>query len=168
MVIAASCPALVITSNVVTHYSGCRAGSRYPVGAQVSFSCNSGYNIDGASKITCQSSRQWNSGPPRCRSSKEKLFSITSYHVINKLSIIKLFIYICICRKLLWIMVEMKNLYIFFRQKKGRSCFPSTDTVKIDNGSWVRMSELQIGDYVQTGINLKHRKWHKLEDLSRS
>ena len=32
-------------------------------------------------------------------------------------------------------------------------CFPSTARVKLDNGESVRMSELQVGDKVQTGTH---------------
>ena len=32
------------------------------------------------------------------------------------------------------------------------SCFPSASTVNLDNGKSVAMSELQVGDRVQTGI----------------
>ena len=34
-------------------------------------------------------------------------------------------------------------------------CFPSVATVKVENGRYVTMSELQIGDRVQTGTNIK-------------
>ena len=33
------------------------------------------------------------------------------------------------------------------------SCFPATSKVDLENGKSVAMSELQIGDKVQTGIN---------------
>ena len=38
-------------------------------------------------------------------------------------------------------------------------CFPSTSTVNLNNGKTVIMSELQVGDKVQTGIKpgLKHK-----------
>ena len=32
------------------------------------------------------------------------------------------------------------------------NCFPSTAKVNLENGKSVRMSELQVGDKVQTGI----------------
>ena len=36
----------------------------------------------------------------------------------------------------------------------SRKCFPSMATVKLEDGKGVLMSELQVGDHVQTGINL--------------
>ena len=39
---------------------------------------------------------------------------------------------------------------LFTDKKKG--CFPSTARVNLENGKVIKMSELQIGDKVQTGI----------------
>ena len=36
--------------------------------------------------------------------------------------------------------------------KTGCSCFPSTATVNLENGRRVKMSELQVGEKVQTGM----------------
>ena len=35
----------------------------------------------------------------------------------------------------------------------GDGCFPSAARVKLDNGKSVRMSELQVGDLIQTGLH---------------
>ena len=40
---------------------------------------------------------------------------------------------------------------IYFAEKK--SCFPSNANVKLENGKSITMSELQIGDQIQTGIS---------------
>ena len=49
---------------------------------------------------------------------------------------------------------DLQYLSLFFFEA-GRSCFPSTATVKVENGKSLAMSELQIGDKVQTGISIK-------------
>ena len=41
-----------------------------------------------------------------------------------------------------------------FAEKKKKSCFPSAASVRLGNGKSKTMSELQIGDQVQTGISL--------------
>ena len=38
----------------------------------------------------------------------------------------------------------------------GNVCFPSTAQVNLENGKPVTMSELKIGDRIQTGRHLKH------------
>ena len=38
-------------------------------------------------------------------------------------------------------------------------CFPSFSKVSLSNGKSVRMSELQIGDEVQSGMHLCHLPW---------
>ena len=39
------------------------------------------------------------------------------------------------------------------KQEKKSKCFPSVAKVMLENGTSVRMSELQAGDKVQTGMN---------------
>ena len=38
--------------------------------------------------------------------------------------------------------------------KESSSCFPSMAKVKFENGNSVMMSELQIGDKIQTGSDI--------------
>ena len=44
------------------------------------------------------------------------------------------------------------------------ACFPSVARVRLHNGKVVTMSELQIGDQVQTGITVVREKLEKLSD----
>ena len=43
----------------------------------------------------------------------------------------------------------------FLMSYVAAECFPSVATVKVENGKSVTMSELEIGDRVQTGTNIK-------------
>ena len=42
-----------------------------------------------------------------------------------------------------------------FPTLESRGCFPSVATLKLANGRSVAMSELQVGDQVQTGFSVK-------------
>ena len=46
---------------------------------------------------------------------------------------------------------------ILLEKQTPAKCFPSVATVKVENGKSVTMSELQIGDAVQTGTNIKKK-----------
>ena len=41
-------------------------------------------------------------------------------------------------------------------KQPDKNCFPLMAKVKTENGRSVKMSELQIGDNVQTGMNRNH------------
>ncbi|CAL1277415.1 unnamed protein product [Larinioides sclopetarius] len=40
---------------------------RFPVGTELKFACNAGFELEGATTITCRSNGQWTSLPPKCR-----------------------------------------------------------------------------------------------------
>ena len=44
------------------------------------------------------------------------------------------------------------------------ACFPSVARVRLHNGKVVTMSELEIGDQVQTGITVVREKLEKCSD----
>ena len=44
---------------------------------------------------------------------------------------------------------------MFLFQLDSGGCFPSMAKVKIENGNWIEISELQPRDHVQTGIILQ-------------
>ena len=48
------------------------------------------------------------------------------------------------------------NLYL---TGGGGGCFPSSARLQLENGKSVTMSELQVGDQVQTGTENVHQKW---------
>ena len=43
----------------------------YYVGTDVSFSCDSGYNLIGSVSSTCQTNGSWNPSPPKCKQGNE-------------------------------------------------------------------------------------------------
>ena len=51
---------------------------------------------------------------------------------------------------------------VYFYEQTG--CFPSTARVHLENGKVVTMSELQVGDRVQTGMDLL-LFWHFFKKL---
>ena len=42
------------------------ATGRYTVGSTVSFTCNSGYRVNGVETATCQDGGSWSNEPPTC------------------------------------------------------------------------------------------------------
>ena len=46
--------------------NGWKSGKNYTVGTAITFGCNAGYRLDGASRITCLSDGQWSNNSPRC------------------------------------------------------------------------------------------------------
>ena len=54
----------------------------YRVGTNVTFSCDSGYILDGNISSTCHADRSWNPLPPICREGNEtNINNISSIHM---------------------------------------------------------------------------------------
>ena len=63
----ASCPTpSVPTNGQITSSTPPTNGQLYQSGSVVRFSCNSGYTLNGATSVTCQSTGNWNSAFPTC------------------------------------------------------------------------------------------------------
>ena len=61
-----------------------------------------------------------------------------------------------LCQPLLTIIIKENTVYIL----DSGGCFPSTAKVNLKNGKVVPMSDLKIGDEVQTGTNTEEIKIH--------
>ena len=46
---------------------------RYPFNTQASFTCNSGYRLEGSSSSTCQGQGSWNNDIPTCTRGNDKM-----------------------------------------------------------------------------------------------
>ncbi|XP_066279080.1 E-selectin-like [Branchiostoma lanceolatum] len=71
-----SCPAITAPTNGGN--SGCRT-----YGCQMTFSCNSGYQLSGNSAITCQSNGQWSGSRPSCSRVQCPALSAPSHGTIS-------------------------------------------------------------------------------------
>lgn len=46
--------------------NGKRSSGNNHAGAEITYTCNSGYKLVGKSKLTCQNNNKWTSPAPRC------------------------------------------------------------------------------------------------------
>ena len=53
--------------NPGTPTNGTKTGNVCRIGKNVTFSCDSGYTLDGASNITCENSGNWSDPTPTCQ-----------------------------------------------------------------------------------------------------
>ena len=65
----ATCPSLSNPTNgMVAAEGNCE-------GDTATYTCNSGFELDGAAILTCQSNGMWDNPPPMCRAGKNKTFT---------------------------------------------------------------------------------------------
>ena len=137
------------------NYHHAQVGGKYHESSSVTFSCNNGYDLSGSTWASCvmgvtESQGIWNE-IPTCVQSNEKPFQLFYTCAFMGKSVKIQF----------WSFYSILLFYLYFvvtttttpSPSSSSGCFPSESRVKLENGKSVTMSELQIGDKIQTGTH---------------
>ena len=131
---------------------------RYTEGTLAVFTCNNGYDISGDVVASCvmgvtESQGIWNE-IPTCVQSNEKPFQLFyTCAFMGKSVKIQFCSFYSILLFYLYFVVTTTTTTTTPSPSSSSGCFPSESRVKLENGKLVAMSELQIGDKIQTGTH---------------
>ena len=73
IVTVVTCAPVSLNNGGVSYNKSPVKNVRYPFNTQASFTCNSGYRLDGSSSSTCHGQGSWNKGVPTCIKSNDKM-----------------------------------------------------------------------------------------------
>ena len=68
-----TCASVSLNNGGVSYNKPSVNNGNYPFNTQASFTCNSGYRLEGSSSSTCQGQGSWNKGVPTCIKSNDKM-----------------------------------------------------------------------------------------------